>query len=338
MDLWELYCDRCEALLRDSVHAGEARSAARGALRDWGFDPDELNGVPVGLFLDRASVQKGLSEAGFSIDMIRAAKVLADARLPGRLVGPIRDPDGRIVSFWAREPRDASQKDLFLRANWKESVPLFGLDVALRAAKGHGLLIVVEDLLDALLFHDREICNVAAIAGPLHEMTAARWNRLGMFGLQAVVLAPNAGDPDGRHTEILEVLRRAFRTAAPEIYVLPPTDLEGMATPAEFLRRRGRAEFLSLLERFCISAGQYKALSVQLSFWEVPPRPKPAPMPEPPPEPEPEPEPLPESEPPPYEEPAVEETPPAEVWVGRAARDGYCKLHRCAENDCFCFD
>ena len=332
MDLWELYSDRCEALLRDSLHAGEARSAARGALREWGFDPDRLNGVPVGLFLDRATVQKGLSEAGFSTDMIRAAKVMADARLPGRLVGPVRDPDGRIVSFWARDPRDVRQKDLYLRANWKESVPLFGLDVALRAAQGHGLLIVVEDLLDALLFHDRGVCNVAAIAGPLHEMTATRWDRLGTFGLQAVVLAPNADGPDDRHAEILDVLRRAFRTASPEIFVLPPADLDGMARPAEFVRRRGRAEFLALLERFCISAGQYKALSVQLSFWEVPPRPKPLPMPEPPPQPEPEPEPLPESEPSPRREPA------AEVWVGRAARDGYCKLHRCAENDCFCFD
>lgn len=335
MDLLETYADRCEALLRDSLHAGEVRSAARSALRERGFDPDHLNGVPVGLFLDRAAVYQGLSEAGFSDEEIQAAKVLADARLPGRLLGPIRDPAGRIVSFWARDPRDARRKDLYLRARWKEIVPLFGLDVALRAAEGHhGLLLIVEDQLDALLFHDQEIRNVAAIAGPLHEMTAARWRLLGKFDLRAAILVPDAAGPGGRHDEILDVLRQAFRSGAPEVFVLPPDDLQGMAGPAEFLRRRGRPEFLALLERFCISAGQYKALSVRLPFWEVPARLLPPAKPVPPPR-----------EEPPVEKvqlvkqaPVIKPAPAVERWVGCAARDGYCKLHQCAENDCFCFD
>jgi len=309
MDLWETYADCCETILRDCLQSGESQADALSALGHWGFDPDRLDEVPVGLFSDRPTVQQGLIAAGFSAEAIHAAKVLADARLPGRLIGPIRDPDKRIVSFWARDPRNIRSKDLYLHANWKQRVPLFGLDVALPAtAEHHGLLIIVEDLLDALLFHEQGIGNTAAIAGPLHEMTAARWNSLGSLGLRAVILAPDNGDSVERHREILETLRLAFRTAVPQIFVLDPDDLQGMPRPAEFLRHRGRSQFLALLETLCISPGQYKAQAIRLPVVETPSQPAPPPRPKP--------------------KPAVK----------RVSRGGYCTLHRCGETDCFCFD
>ena len=90
---------------------------------------------------------------GFSADEIRASNLLADSRLPGRLVGPIRDAGRRIISFWAKQPQHL-EHSLYLSSDWKEQAGVFGLDEAYPVvAHGRHDLLLVEDFWDAILLH-----------------------------------------------------------------------------------------------------------------------------------------------------------------------------------------
>jgi hypothetical protein len=142
----------------------------------------------LGLFIERDLVRQGLLGAGFTPEQIDASALADDPRLAGRLVGPIRDRWGRIVSFWARHPEGHPPKFLF-KGRWKEEAGLFGLDVALHPASGgSGDLIVVQRILDAILLQSRGLRRVAAIGGPPSDLDRRRWQRLAALGLRRLLL------------------------------------------------------------------------------------------------------------------------------------------------------
>ena len=107
------------------------RAVCYNSLCSLGFDLQRLDSLPVGLFLNPSVMQEELLRAGFSREEIIASGLVSDSRVAERLIGPIRNVGGRIVSFWARHPEGLRPKYYFFRRDWRQEVPAFGLDVAL---------------------------------------------------------------------------------------------------------------------------------------------------------------------------------------------------------------
>jgi hypothetical protein len=198
---------------------------------------------------------------GFSADEIRASNLLADSRLPGRLVGPIRDSGRRIISFWARLPQQLD-RSLYLSTDWKEEVGVFGLDEAYPAVvHGRHDLLVVEDLWDALLLHSHGCLAVGAIGSSPAEINSRRWERLDELGIHRVTLVVDSFH-DSHEACVAAIRQAASSRRSPAIYVLPPTAVHG----AWKSWQQGRAAHAETLEKLLsahrIHGFHYLALSL----------------------------------------------------------------------------
>jgi len=310
------FLDAHLALLNEAGPIGVAK-AARAFLAERGFDLSALHELPVGLFVDRRLVGEQLEQMGFLAEEIGASQLAADPRLEGRLVGPIRDPEGRIQSFWAPHPGHRGPRYLF-KGKWKESVGLIGLDAALRpAAAGREHLVIVEQLWDALLLQSRGLGNVAAIAGPPHALTPQRWERLATLGVRRITMAIAADEKEwGR---VRATLAATFPTrSGPEVFHLPPGTLPNGRGVGRWVRDRGLEAFRSLLEADTVHVDRYQAatilrerragpaLHVVRDGSVGPGAADPA---------------------------SIPGTAPASPSTG-----GICRVHHCAPTECFCFD
>jgi hypothetical protein len=151
---------------------------------------------------------------------------LADSRLPGRLIGPIRDAGRQIESFWAKQP-ESLDRCLYLSTEWKEHAGLFGLDVALPAVSGSRRdLLVVEDLWDALLLQSRGWAAVAAVGNSPAEVGPRRWERLDEQGIHRVTLMVDSFH-DSHEAALAAIRQAACSRRSPAIYVLPPAAVHG---------------------------------------------------------------------------------------------------------------
>jgi hypothetical protein len=310
---------------------------ARSRLAAHGFGWNELAALPLGLITTRRAMFNDLRSVGYGVSEIRHSHLLSDPRLSGRIVGPICDPQGTIISFWAREPDDAPPRHLFLNRHWRRAAPLVGLETALAAATHdrHGL-VVVEDPLDALLLRSHGMANVAAIAGRGSELSARCWARLAALDVTRVTLVLTN---TALALDELSAARKNHRQVpqAPELFFLLPERLAPWNNPGEFVRSQGIEAFRALLEQ------AWRLARVGIDHDEPPELP-PAPV-----------EPVaeaPVAELPTVELPAVQlptvelpiaeppavELPVVEPRVARRPQRGDCELHRCGETDCFCFD
>jgi hypothetical protein len=270
----------------------------------------------LGVFLDAQAVKPALAATGASIAEINASRLLADPRLAGRWVGPIRDRQGMIVSFWARHPKDQAPLYLFLDRHWRQYVPAIGLDRALEAGDD---LLLVEDPLEALLFEAHGLPQVAALGGPLRELNARRWRNLFDLGIATITLLVDLPDA---HLDVLAILSHAERAGCLDsVYVIALRRVRaGLADDRSGLPQRPAViQERILAER--IPGRRYRLQSIQLPVqyvgWETPDLPLPS---------------APDVEPPIEVEPP--RTPPALSRNG----DHACRLHNCEETDCFCFD
>jgi hypothetical protein len=264
--LEEFFRQAHRLLVEPSDPAGAGR-AARRFLAQRGFDLTALDPLPLGLFADPKTLGHQLGEAGFLAQEIEASGLLADLRLFGRLIGPIRDRHGRIVSFWARDPEGQPPRWLF-KGPWRNQVGLFGLDTALNPdAGGHEHLVIVEDVLDAVLLHARGLSNVAALAapvsgaaglGPGHFASERQWQHVSEAQVARVTLAidPPQGDPQPL-LDALEPLLRA--PGAPEVFVLLPDELDGHESIGELIRRASADELRSVLHEASLPAYSVRA-------------------------------------------------------------------------------
>ena len=198
---------------------------------------------------------------GFSADEIRASNLLADSRLPGRLVGPIRDAGRRIISFWAKLPQQLD-RTLYLSSDWKELAGLFGLDEAFPAvANGRHDLLLVEDLWDAILLQSHGYAGVGAIGNSPAEISPRRWERLDELGIHRVTLVVDSFH-ESHEAAVAAIRQAAFARCGPAIYVLPPAAVhcawqswqQGRAATAETLDK--------LLSAHRIHGFHYLALSL----------------------------------------------------------------------------
>ncbi len=377
LGILEAFYFYCHHFLVDPGPDPQNQDLAKVFLAGRGFDPARLDELPAGLFVQRAVMEACLQKAGFTPADIRRSGLTSDPRLAGRLVGPVRDRHGRIVSFWARHPHNDDGKYLLLHKEWPQQVPAIGLDMALTpAAGGENHLILVEGLLDMLLLHCRGILHVAAIGGPAREFGPARWEQLAALGVRRVTLLLD-GHPASQQ-RMAAALEHCFRAkAAPTVYVVLPAQLGATSGPGELVRVGGAEQFLWLVERERVHAYHCKALALlaqhktesgwspasrehaleaavdfylvharqhrrDLNTFFLPPILESL-LPEPP-------------RVALWEEAAAvadhpagvtaadpQETPaiprPAPPAAARPRRpDGYCALHRCESTECFCFD
>lgn len=239
-------------------HRGQ-RAAARRFLRQRGFPLEELPQVPLGLMIEPSAMRHRLADAGFTREEIEASHLVADDRLAGRLIGPVRDAQGRIVNFWARHPGDERPAYLFLTGNWKQQVPAFGLDIALGEADKP--LVLVEGLLDALLLQALGLRHGAAVGGRIAELTRQRWQQLGGLDVAQAVLVPTRRK--GVDAELAAAAEMSLSSAGvPEVWVVPPEALGEAASLADYATREGVEAAEALLERDAITGLRFLALEL----------------------------------------------------------------------------
>jgi len=259
--LLEEFFRHTHRLLVERPDPAGAGKAARRFLARRGFDLSALDHLPLGLFTDPGTLGQRLGEAGFSDREIETSELLADPRLSGRLIGPIRDRHGRIVSFWARHPEDHPPHWLF-KGPWRSQVGLFGLDTALRPEAGaHEHLVIVQDVLDAILLHGRGLSNVAALAAPVSGAAEPRWRHVSQAQIARVTLAvdPPQGDPQAL-LDALEPLLRA--SSPPEVFVLLPDELDGHESIGKLIRRASADELRSVLHDASLPAYSVRACAI----------------------------------------------------------------------------
>jgi len=259
--LLETFLIQSQGALQPASAKRQEHEAAVAFLAEHGFNLQGLDDLPIGFVTGLDAVRRGLEQTGYSAQEIEASALVADERLAGRLVGPVRDSQGRILSFWARDPRDRPPRLLF-KGPWKEQIALIGLDAACPAADAapapRGAVVVFERLLDSLLLHTLGFERAAAIAGPAMDMSQKRWERLAGLGVRRVILVPDATDSSCKGVWI--AIESALRAkSAPAVEVLLPEALRGYPSAVALVRARGPGEFQSLLETSCVHALRFQA-------------------------------------------------------------------------------
>jgi len=240
------------------------RQSMDAFLERHGFPIENLEDVPAGFLPDFPSLRHGLEQAGYAPQEIEASRLCADKRLVGRLIGPIRDRYGRILSFWARDPRDRPPKFLF-KGPWKEHAPLVGLDVAFSGLNQGGKhlddLLVFERLFDALVLHGLGFSQAAAVAGPASDLTSNRWEQLAALGVRRVTLAP---DPSATSCEatLAAIENSSKAKSAPKVWVLLPEGSSHVLSKAEHTTRNRIPGLRSMLETQVVHAYHFKAMSI----------------------------------------------------------------------------
>ncbi len=259
--LREAYFRHTQALLMANDNRDDGWRAARSCLHQRGFDLRKLEQLPFGYFPSAEPIWHGLLRDGFSADEIRASNLLADSRLPGRLVGPIRDAGRRIISFWAKLPKQLD-RSLYLSSDWKEEAGVFGLDEAYPAiAHGRQDLLLVEDLWDAILLQAHGYQGVGAIGNSPAEIAPRRWERLDELAIHRVTLVVDSFH-DSHEAAVAAIRQAAFSRRGPAIYVLPPTTVHGAWQSWQQGRAAGPETLERLLAAHRLHGFHYLALSL----------------------------------------------------------------------------
>lgn len=343
--LMEAFLQHACEMLHDAQAAEPQRETALRSLAAYGFPAAGLPRLPLGLFLDAQRMKPALLATGSTMAALNASRLLADPRLPGRVVSPIRDLEGEIVSFWARHPRDEAPLYLYLNRNWRDSVPAIALDVAL-AAGGYDDLVLTADPLEALLLHAHGLMNAAAFGASFQDLTAKRWQALFDLGIHRITLLVDAQELRGSALAALKQASRAGQIGRVHLIGLRRVRswlagdrcgigldpdalwalirqertaaarhcLQSIAIPVRYVNR---PQPVAAPPRAPAPLRRVSAIDIwQAVRWPTPPAlTLPPPVPQAPPVPQPRPAP-------------------------RALRNGAhdCQLHRCGETDCFCFD
>lgn len=158
-----------------------------------------------------------LLRRGFSMEELQAAGLVviredgtAFDRFRGRLMIPIRDPQGHVIGFGARALGDEEPKYLNSPQTvlFDKSAVLFALDLARAEIRRIGVAVIVEGYFDAIMAHQAGFTNVVAALGT--SLSEAQL-RLLSRGLRRLVLAMDA-DPAGMHAVLrgLASARQAF--------------------------------------------------------------------------------------------------------------------------------
>ncbi len=245
----------------------EAKPPVRRSLVAWlarsGLDAAGVAELGLGVAGELSETRRELEEAGFSPQEIDASSLADDPRLVGRLIGPIRDRHGCLLSIWARDPEDRAPKFLF-KGPWRDFTPLAGLDAVFAgdpSASGVEHVIVFERLFDALVLNGLGWAACAAIVGPASDMTPVRWQQLAELGVRRVTLVPDDSEPSRQHAWTA-VENASKASVSPEVWVLAPEALRPHSSGVALARARGVARLQSLVKAESVHGFRYKALMI----------------------------------------------------------------------------
>lgn len=257
--LMETFFSLAHDLLKGQFPSNHVGHACQDYLSRLGFNLGYADALPLGLFVDHSTIHDGLVEAGYDSEELESSGLLADQRLAGRVIGPIRGLTGRITGFWARHPEDLPPKYLYFSRGWKHEAIAFGLDLAIRACPAcQGELVLVQDILDTLLLQSSGMLNVASLLNSDATVTARRWQRFASLGIKRVTLVMN-GDEDGT-ARILESIDNAFRaTNRPTVYVVPGDERIAFKSPGDYVRKNSLGGFIRFIQEQAVHAYTYKA-------------------------------------------------------------------------------
>lgn len=236
------------SLSKAALLSPEAASA-RAYLATRGFAAIDEK-VQLGYSPEAESVRQQLTALGFTSADINSSKLLANPRWVGRIVIPWRDYSGHIATLVAREVdkpnrSSAAAKYLYLANRTKPAA--FGLFEALMSRGGREDLLLVEGLLDVVLFQSRGFRAVAALGGSGSLLNKDRWEELAQRGVKRFTLAL---DNDAAGVEgTLKAIETSLdvEPAPPDLWVLPPSSLGDCKDPDAYVRQHGLPAFEKLL-------------------------------------------------------------------------------------------
>lgn len=191
--------------------------AARAFLQMHGLAWSRITDLPIGVLQDAGKPRAVYLDR--QIGRLEDIEYwLNDDRLNRVLLGPIRDRDAKLVTFWAR-PIEPTQRTLLYRCPWQERVAVYGAECL--ATVDSGPVYVVERILDALVLQSHRIHPAVAFGRRFDQVPAKSW-----AALRELVPGPIVLIPVGSH--IPATLFRRVRLEVerlidpPEIWVLPP--------------------------------------------------------------------------------------------------------------------
>jgi DNA primase len=241
---------------RDCLRSAPEASAARDYLRSRGLSPATIDRFQIGFapqswdWLLRQSVAAGIGRD----DLVKAGLVIERDdrsghydRFRGRVMFPIRDPQGRCVAFGGRVlPGDRPDSAKYINSPetplFSKSSMLYGLDTAREAMAASRRAVVVEGYTDCLAARQAGIDDVVAVLGTaLGERHAKLLRRYA----DRIVLVLD-GDDAGRRraNEVLEVL------LAEPIDVRIARMPSGV-DPCDLILEQGRDAFEALVAEAC---------------------------------------------------------------------------------------
>lgn len=170
-------------------------------LQDRGVAPETAEAFGLGLSPDGfEDLKVHLVGQGFTEEQLQRAGLVTRPQqgssrdlFHGRLMFPIRDPDGRVVGFGGREMDGSVPKYLNTPQTpvFDKSALLWGLDLAKDSIKLLGEGVVVEGYMDALMAHQHGYANVVASMGT--ALTSRQVEALrGLAGSFVLALDPDA--------------------------------------------------------------------------------------------------------------------------------------------------
>jgi len=198
---------------------------ARAYLAARGLTPETIEGFGLGYSPGAwHALLDYLKGRGFSTEELQAAGLIvvredgtAFDRFRGRLMIPIRDPQGHVIGFGARALSDEEPKYLNSPRTllFDKGAVLFALDLARAEIRRTGVAVIVEGYFDAIMAHQAGFTNVVAALGT--SLSAAQLRQL-RRGPQRLVLALDA-DPAGMHAVLrgLASAREAFPETSLEL-------------------------------------------------------------------------------------------------------------------------
>ncbi len=160
-----------------------------------------------------------------------------------RVMFPIRDRRGRVISFGGRilgdgQPKYVNGPETSLFAKRRT---LYALDLAREAVRGGAHLVVVEGYMDVIALHEHGFTGAVAPLGT--ALTEEHFEELWRLS-DAPIICFDGDAAGARATE------RALATALPFVATdrtVATIALENGQDPDDVVRRRGRAEFVRLL-------------------------------------------------------------------------------------------
>jgi len=230
--------------------AGAEGASARAYVAERGLAGELVERFELGYALPRwDALLRVLKKKGYPDKVLEAAGLSVPRqsgsgyydRFRNRLMIPIWDVSGKVIAFGGRalEPKEVKYLNSPETTLYRKGAHLYGLNLAARAIRERGVVIVVEGYFDAITLHAHGFDHAVAALGT--ALTTDQARLLGRYAQTVVLLfdpdAPGIGAAR-RNLEHLINVDLNWRI------VLLSDGLD----PDDFLRKRGAAEFQAALD------------------------------------------------------------------------------------------